>query len=154
MSVESELRTEVFIIAGDRCEWPQCGKPAEQLAHLTSKGMGGSKHRDTVENTMAACSNHALISDGLPPNRGGFDARNAQYMLIPGAAPSGQRSSGPKYWRTRDVIEPLRIWLATDRLKRSWLTSAQSQMFGTFDPTSDGIAPDTMRALKRLESTQ
>lgn len=59
-----DLRTAVFEAYGPLCEWPGCSDPGKELAHLTSRGMGGSKHRDTVPNVMVACWLHARITDG------------------------------------------------------------------------------------------
>ena len=67
MSRRSLLRARVFELARDRCEWPRCTRPAEELAHIKSIGMGGGKHADTIDNTFAACRHHARISDGLYP---------------------------------------------------------------------------------------
>ena len=58
------LRIAVFEAYGPLCEWPGCSDPGTELAHLTSRGMGGSKTRDTVENVMVACWLHARITDG------------------------------------------------------------------------------------------
>ena len=55
-----ELRTEVFQRAG-------CVEPAEELAHLHSKGMGGSKTANRPDNAMAACWLDARITDGHHP---------------------------------------------------------------------------------------
>ncbi len=61
----SELRAKVFELAGGRCEFPGCPKAATELAHLHSIGAGGRKSADTLDNTMAACPDHARITDGL-----------------------------------------------------------------------------------------
>ena len=58
------LREEVFARAQDRCEWPGCADPAEQLAHLTHRGMGGSKTANTPGNTSALCVRHHDVLDG------------------------------------------------------------------------------------------
>jgi hypothetical protein len=104
--MRDELRDRVFGLTAGRCEWPSCDRKAVELAHLTSKGMGGSKFRDIVGNVMAACYDHARVSDGLPPVCGGLAARNREYARVPGAV------AGPDGWRTRDVTEALRVWLA------------------------------------------
>lgn len=49
--------------SGD-CEWPECEVRATQLAHLHSTGMGGRTSAHTLDNAMAACDFHALITDG------------------------------------------------------------------------------------------
>lgn len=106
---DAELRAVVFEIDGGWCAWPQCVDAADELAHLTSKGMGGSRYRNEVGNAFAACRNHARISDGLTPVCGGIAARNREYRRVPGAV------EGPHGWKTRDVVEALRIYLDTTR---------------------------------------
>lgn len=63
----TELRSVVWEIANGRCEWcVLLGGPdamAVELAHIVSRGMGGSKARDTVNNSFAACTLHARASD-------------------------------------------------------------------------------------------
>lgn len=59
-----DLRNAVFEAYGPECEWPGCHEAGKELAHLTSRGMGGSKTRDTVSNVMVACWLHARITDG------------------------------------------------------------------------------------------
>jgi len=58
------LREEVFERASGRCEWPGCPDPAEELAHLTHRGMGGSKTRNVASNCAALCSRHHDCLDG------------------------------------------------------------------------------------------
>lgn len=60
----SVLREEVFIRAGGRCEWPGCSDLAEELAHLTHRGMGGSPSRNTASNCAALCARHHDCLDG------------------------------------------------------------------------------------------
>lgn len=69
----SVLRADVFEIAGGLCEHPVippgasvprcCGAPAAELAHIQPRGMGHKGDRDTVNNTMAACTLHARSTD-------------------------------------------------------------------------------------------
>lgn len=66
----SELRAVVWEIAEGRCEHPQweirrCPHPATELAHIVPRGLGGSKYRNTINNTMAACPIHARSTDDL-----------------------------------------------------------------------------------------
>ena len=61
------LRAEVFARARGYCEWPTCVEPASELAHLHSRGMGGSAEADSADNVMAACWLHARITDGHHP---------------------------------------------------------------------------------------
>lgn len=59
-----DLRAAIKEAYGPGCEWPKCGHEGTELAHITSKGMGGSKHRDRPSNVFWACWLHARISDG------------------------------------------------------------------------------------------
>jgi len=111
MSELSELRARIFDFAHGICEWTACGERATELAHLTSKGAGGSKHRDIEENVFAACPAHARISDGLTPPGGGIAERDAEYGKVPGAAARDDTDS----WRTRDVMGALREHLNQTR---------------------------------------
>lgn len=67
------LREEVF--ARDQgCRWPGCEyerkgfvnqwRPELQMAHLTHRGMGGSKERNTADNCITLCSIHHDCLDG------------------------------------------------------------------------------------------
>lgn len=66
MSDRRTVRAEVFERAAGRCEWPSCRNPAEQLCHLTPKGMGGTSRADINEadNLWAGCRNHHMIQEG------------------------------------------------------------------------------------------
>ncbi len=105
----SELRAVIFDFAHGICEWTACGQPATELAHMTSKGAGGSKYRDIESNVFAACPAHARVSDGLAPPGGGTEERNTEYGKVPGALPRGDS------WKTRDVMEALREHLNQTR---------------------------------------
>ncbi len=76
MSRRSDLRAQVFEIAGDQCEHPvehgpswtgpmRCVKAATELAHIQPRGMGHQGDRDRLDNVMAACSVHARSTDDL-----------------------------------------------------------------------------------------
>ena len=119
VTAKAKLRAQVFDFAHGDCEWPQCNERATELAHLTSSGMGGSKHRDTHDNSFAACPAHARISDGLPPPGGGIKERNAEYGKVPGAEPRQYPTMDgwELGWHTRDVMEALRLYLQTMRGK-------------------------------------
>lgn len=68
-----ELRAVVWNIAQGRCEHPTgdptapvpCNHPATELAHVQPRGMGHTGYRDTVNNAMAACPEHARSTDNL-----------------------------------------------------------------------------------------
>ena len=66
----SMLRAVVWEIAEGRCEHPdsytgRCHTRAVELAHIVPRGHGGSRYRNTVNNTMAACRIHARSTDDL-----------------------------------------------------------------------------------------
>ncbi len=58
------LHAEVFYRADGACEWPGCTDPGTQLAHLTHRGMGGSKAANTPSNAALLCSRHHDVLDG------------------------------------------------------------------------------------------
>lgn len=61
------LRDVVFERDAFRCVWPGCTNVLWsnlQLAHLTHRGMGGSKERNTPENCVTLCSVHHDCLDG------------------------------------------------------------------------------------------
>jgi hypothetical protein len=60
----SALRDEVFARARGVCEWPSCSDPAEQLCHLTHRGMGGSRYANRASNACAMCVRHHDVLDG------------------------------------------------------------------------------------------
>ena len=55
-----------------------------ELAHITSRGMGGGTTRNRPSNVFAACSSHARISDLLPPPGGTAADVYDQIRLVPG----------------------------------------------------------------------
>lgn len=40
------------------CEIPDCGQHGVDIHHIKSRGMGGSKKLDVIENLMAVCRDH------------------------------------------------------------------------------------------------
>lgn len=68
----SALREEVFERDNFTCVWPGCSRGWEigdptstlQLAHLTHRGMGGSKTANTPENCVTLCQVHHDCLDG------------------------------------------------------------------------------------------
>ena len=78
----SELRAQVFERDNNTCIWPQCYAPAAELAHLTSRGMGGSRYRDTMENTAALCWSHSRMSDGEYGDGGAQGYRESHLVLF------------------------------------------------------------------------
>ncbi len=79
MSRRSDLRAQVWDIAGGKCEhpirWPgygasvhtivRCVRAATELAHIQPRGMGHTGDRDRLDNVMAACPTHARSTDDL-----------------------------------------------------------------------------------------
>lgn len=58
------LHAEVFH-RDQGCVWPGCTyEEPLQLAHLTHRGMGGSKDRNTAANTVCLCTIHHDCLDG------------------------------------------------------------------------------------------
>jgi len=78
----SELRAQVFERDNNTCIWPQCFKPADEMMHFTSRGMGGSKYRDTMGNNGAGCWSHARMSDGEYGDGGSESYREAHLLLL------------------------------------------------------------------------
>ncbi len=58
------LRSEVYERAQGACEWPGCADPGTELAHLTHRGMGGSKRANTASNCSWLCERHHNCLDG------------------------------------------------------------------------------------------
>lgn len=59
-----ELHDQTFLRAQGTCEWPYCVDPAEEMAHLVHRGMGGSKYANRLENCAAMCKRHHDLLDG------------------------------------------------------------------------------------------
>lgn len=69
----ADLRETVFERDGYKCCWPGCIYTPNkyplpdlplQLAHLTHRGMGGSRERNTPDNCVTLCSVHHDCLDG------------------------------------------------------------------------------------------
>lgn len=61
----ADLRRELLAaLPSNRCEWPGCTDPGEQMAHLTHRGMGGSKWANTIDNVVWLCVRHHDCLDG------------------------------------------------------------------------------------------
>lgn len=58
------LRSEVIERAQGICEWIGCVDPGTELAHLTHRGMGGSKIASTAASTIWMCARHHDCLDG------------------------------------------------------------------------------------------
>lgn len=89
----ASLREAVLVRARGRCEWPEarveavagyrivaCGRPMIELAHLHSRGMGGSVEADQLNNVIAACAVHARVTDGIGP--GANIATEAMFRVV------------------------------------------------------------------------
>ena len=64
MSELSELRAQLIELVGGACEWPGCVDAGAEMAHLTHRGMGGSKKRNTLSNVVWLCMRHHDVLDG------------------------------------------------------------------------------------------
>ena len=83
-SAPSELRA-VLIDAVGACEWPQCPDTGGlELAHLVSRGMGGTPdgRRNVLANVALLCHDHARISDGLVGSGGTAQYGEAHRVLF------------------------------------------------------------------------
>lgn len=58
------LHDAAYHRSGGVCEWPYCPDPPEELAHLTHRGMGGSKYANRLDNVAALCKRHHDVLDG------------------------------------------------------------------------------------------
>jgi hypothetical protein len=58
MNALSELRSGVFTAAHHTCEWPRCYEQAQELAHITHRGMGGNETVNAAGNVLALCRLH------------------------------------------------------------------------------------------------
>lgn len=65
--MRSRLRCQARELADGRCDWPECGRPGEELAHLHSIGAGGRPSADRLGNVAWMCRTHAAMSDGKQP---------------------------------------------------------------------------------------
>lgn len=107
MSTRSDLRAQVFDIAGDDCEWPNCGRHATELAHLEARGMS-PVGKDRLDNVMAACPDHARITDlELPEGANGVAQLRAELVAI-GVVPFDP-------WLRKRLVAVLRAHLAESR---------------------------------------
>ena len=89
--MDDVLRGQVILRAMGGCEWPQCDKPGDEIAHAHSRGMGGNrKARDVLDNMLWLCKTHARHSDGEYGPGGSheymkshFDLFGPRYMDMP-----------------------------------------------------------------------
>ena len=112
MTLPAGLRDAVFGIAANHCEWPRCGDRALELAHLHSTGHGGRRSAHTIRNTIAACEDHARITDGhSPPGPNGLSRyRDAIIELV--GPPAGWRGGAGVAYR---VAKTLTVLVAQQR---------------------------------------
>ena len=82
MKLSAELYEAVWQRDRGHCRWPECPLPADETAHLHSKGMGGRPSANSLENLMCACSDHARISDGEYGSGGAEQYRRAHLLLL------------------------------------------------------------------------
>lgn len=60
----TELRAYVRDRAWGLCEWPRCGDPGDEMAHVYGIGMGGRPSADRPENVAWLCRRHHSMLDG------------------------------------------------------------------------------------------
>ncbi len=108
MSVLSDLRVQVFEIAGGRCEHPamneqhsqiRCPYPAVELAHIVPRGMGHTGYRDVLGNVMAACWVHARSTDDLT-----HTAWDAVRVMMTGWEGVAEDQGLFGSWELRDIL--------------------------------------------------
>jgi hypothetical protein len=67
-STASEMRDlrDAVVFRDQTCRWPSCSYRTEplEMAHLQHRGMGGSKERNTLDNTILLCRIHHNCLDG------------------------------------------------------------------------------------------
>lgn len=80
----SELRREVVIRSGGRCEWPNHYHSGDELAHFHSKGSGGNPDgsRNVLSNTGFLCHDAARVSDGEHGSGGAMQYRDFMIDLL------------------------------------------------------------------------
>lgn len=62
-----ELRSQLVETFGPACEWPDCGLPGEEMAHIEPRGMGGRPSVDRLDNVAWLCRHHHDVLDGRRP---------------------------------------------------------------------------------------
>lgn len=70
------LRQLALERANFKCEFPGCGMSVQgelEMAHLKGSGMGGSKHRDHIDNVAILCRHHHDWLDGRTTSMRRFD---------------------------------------------------------------------------------
>ncbi len=113
---DAELRVEVFALANGMCEWPGHDTvPATELAHLHSKGIGGRPSANALLNGMAACADHARITDGLYAGGGKrqYVEAHAELGIVIGKSVMADAGIGwARSEKLREHLEESRNWAA------------------------------------------
>lgn len=72
-----------------RCKWPGCpfpygGTNPLECAHLTARGMGGSKTANEVDNAVLLCKQHHDILDGRTVAGRAFEVTELlrEYLIV------------------------------------------------------------------------
>lgn len=98
------------------CEWPRCQLHGAEVAHLTSRGMGGTPdgRRNTLDNVAWLCTDHARISDGLYGSGGPDQYDHAHAVLLgPAWLATGRGHPRLAYLRAealRQLVRSSRGW--------------------------------------------
>jgi len=64
------------------CFCEVCGSPAVDIHHIESRGMGGSKEKDVIENLMAVCRNCHLKYGDVPEKKEWLKNIHENYLKI------------------------------------------------------------------------
>jgi hypothetical protein len=82
--LDPATRALVIELDGGACQWPGCEHPATEIAHLHSRGMGGTPDgaRDHPTNLMCACWRHARYTDGETGDGSWAEYADAHYRLL------------------------------------------------------------------------
>lgn len=76
-----------FKISEDcKCEIPECSKPAVDINHIESRGMGGNPagDKDAIANLMAMCREHHNEYGDVPGKKGWLKKVHLKFMEVNG----------------------------------------------------------------------
>ncbi len=120
MPEPATLRRQLRDIATG-CEWPECERPGAEVAHLRSRGMGGTPdgRRNVLSNVAWLCYDHARMSDGHQPRQRSPVNVERSYVALLGADVYGRAvvARTVSYERTealRRHVADVRGWAADD----------------------------------------
>ena len=79
-----DLREYVLERSSERCEFPHCPQPFQEMAHLRHRGIGGGPSRNTQDNVLGLCRVHHWRYDN-----GAFTDGDWWMLLATTATPLG-----------------------------------------------------------------